>query len=73
MTFHTTVIPVPFPKKSVSGGNLGGRIVETEKQPGIDGLPYDVDPDQTIYSGMTKRLARSDGEFICMGKTRDEE
>lgn len=52
---------MPFPEKSVPAGN-GGRIKETELK-GLDGLPYDVDPANTIYSGMTKRLARSDGQF----------
>lgn len=53
---------MPFPRKSVPGGNIGGRIIE-EELPGLDGAPYDVDPPNTIYSGMTKRLARSDGKF----------
>lgn len=53
---------MPFPDKSVPDG-LGGRIKVTEPIKGIDGLPYEVDPPNTIYSGMTKRLARSDGQF----------
>lgn len=61
---------MPFPKKTVPGGN-GGRIEETEGK-GVDGLDAAIEP-FGMYSGMTKRLARSDGAFVRMGARGEEE
>lgn len=57
-------------QKSVPGGN-GGRL-PAPQETGLDGLPYHIDPDGEIYSGMTKRLARSDGTFCKYGAGTDK-
>lgn len=53
---------MPFPKNTVPGGVPGGGRIDETIKPGIDGLDAAIEP-FGMYSGMTKRLARSDGRF----------